>query len=56
MGVKTHLSAGNMYTFKIIYIYPHSYVESENIALIYARMVFPTVHMSLRNDFYDTYL
>ena len=26
--------AGNMYTFKFIYVYPHFYVESENIVLI----------------------
>ena len=41
---------------RIYYIYPHSYVESENTVLIYAWMVFPTIHMSLHYDCYDTYL
>ena len=44
-----------MCTFKV-HIYPDSYVESENIILIYAWIVFPTIHMSLHHDCYDTYL
>ena len=52
---KMRFKGGNMYTFKFIYVYPRSNVESENI-LIYAWMVFPTMHMSLHYDCYDTYL
>ena len=42
--------------YLLLYIYPHSSVESENIVLINAWMVFPTIHMSLHYDCYDTYL
>ena len=53
---KMRFKGGNMYTFKFTYTYAHSYVESENIVLIYAWMVFPTVHISLHYDCNDTHL
>ena len=41
---------GHIYTSSLLCI------ESENIVLIYAWMVFQTIHMSLHYDCYDTYL
>ena len=42
---KMRFKGGNMYTFKFIYVYPDFHVESEDIVLIYAWMVFPTMHV-----------